>query len=210
MDVPMKERDAAKLRPWAGQFPYVNGGLFGSNGTKDARSTVPKFTQIARSYLLHIGSLDWTQINPDIFGSMIQAVADDEERGALGMHYTSVPNILKVLKPLFLDDLHGQLKEGSVLHLLTSSLHTRCFHIKHIVANRTVFDPLDNFFHHLQWNKKPFPWLARPMAGFAALLQDRRDVSAFSNLQISLIVLQTESLTGIHRRDIDTIRMPTA
>ncbi len=112
MDVPMKERDAAKLRSWAGQFPYVNGGLFGSNGSKDARSTVPKFTQIARSYLLHIGTLDWTQINPDIFGSMIQAVADDEERGALGMHYTSVPNILKVLNPLFLDDLHAQLKEA--------------------------------------------------------------------------------------------------
>jgi hypothetical protein len=47
------------------------------------------------------GSLNWKQINPDIFGSMIQAVADDEERGALGMHYTSVPNILKVLNPLF-------------------------------------------------------------------------------------------------------------
>ena len=46
----------------------------------------------------------WREINPDIFGSMIQAVADEEERGALGMHYTSVPNILKVLNPLFLDD----------------------------------------------------------------------------------------------------------
>ena len=62
---------------------------------------MPKFSKIARSYLLHIGGLDWTKINPDIFGSMIQAVADDEERGELGMHYTSVPNILKVLDPLF-------------------------------------------------------------------------------------------------------------
>ena len=59
---------------------------------------MPRFSKIARSYLLHIGGLDWKQINPDIFGSMIQAVAEDEERGALGMHYTSVPNILKVLK----------------------------------------------------------------------------------------------------------------
>ena len=72
MDVPTKARDAAKLRPWAGQFPYVNGGLFG-NANKETGSprpasgrgaggeglgTVPKFTQIARSYLLHIGSLD--------------------------------------------------------------------------------------------------------------------------------------------------------
>ena len=73
---------------------------------------VPRFSKIARSYLLHIGNLDWTKINPDIFGSMIQAVADDEERGALGMHYTSVPNILKVLNPLFLDDLRAKLEEA--------------------------------------------------------------------------------------------------
>jgi type II restriction/modification system DNA methylase subunit YeeA len=73
---------------------------------------VPRFSKIARSYLNHIGSLDWQKINPDIFGSMIQAVADDEERGALGMHYTSVPNILKVLNPLFLDDLRAKLEEA--------------------------------------------------------------------------------------------------
>ncbi|MGE9502742.1 hypothetical protein ACQP3D_30665, partial [Escherichia coli] len=69
-------------------------------------------SKIARSYLLHVGSLDWTKINPDIFGSMIQAIAEDEERGELGMHYTSVPNILKVLNPLFLDDLRAQLDEA--------------------------------------------------------------------------------------------------
>jgi hypothetical protein len=80
-----------RLPSWADKFPYVNGGLF--SGATD----VPRFTRMARTYLLHTGSLNWKQINPDIFGSMIQAVADDEERGALGMHYTSVPNILKVL-----------------------------------------------------------------------------------------------------------------
>ena len=63
--------------------------------------------------MLHIGSLDWTKINPDIFGSMIQAVADEDERGELGMHYTSVPNILKVLNPLFLDELRRKLSDAS-------------------------------------------------------------------------------------------------
>ena len=67
----------------------VDGGLF--SGSVD----VPRSSKIARSYLLHVGSLDWTKINPDIFGCMIQSVADDEERGALGMHYASVPNILR-------------------------------------------------------------------------------------------------------------------
>ena len=96
MNTPIKDRAAANLRPWADVFPYVNGGLF--SGSLE----VPRFSRIARSYLLHIGGLDWTKINPDIFGSMIQAVAEDEERGALGLHYTSIPNILKVLNPLFL------------------------------------------------------------------------------------------------------------
>src|SRR5699024_11513056 len=71
---------------------------------------VPVFSRIARTYLVHAGELNWREINPDIFGSMIQAVADEEERGALGMHYTSVPNILKVLNPLFLDALREQLQ----------------------------------------------------------------------------------------------------
>ena len=112
---------------WAGSFPYVNGDLF--SGVE-----VPRFSKIARSYLLHIGNLDWTKINPDIFGSMIQAVAEDEERGALGMHYTSVPNILKVLNPLFLDDLRGKLLEAGDNPRMLLNLRNRMARIR-------VFDP---------------------------------------------------------------------
>ena len=95
---------------------------------------VPRFSQIARSYLIHVGRLDWTKINPDIFGSMIQAVADDEERGALGMHYTSVPNILKVLNPLFLDDLRAKLEEAGDNARKLLNLRKR-------IARIRVFDP---------------------------------------------------------------------
>lgn len=104
MNIKFKDRDAAepRLPNWAAAFPYVNGGLFSGS------TEVPRFTRIARTYLSHAANLNWKEINPDIFGSMIQAVADDEERGALGMHYTSVPNILKVLNPLFLDDLRTE------------------------------------------------------------------------------------------------------
>jgi hypothetical protein len=106
MNTKAADRAAANIPRWADAYPYVNGGLF--SGSLD----VPRFNKIARSYLLHIGNLDWKKINPDIFGSMIQAVAEDEERGALGMHYTSVPNILKVLNPLFLDDLRAKRQEA--------------------------------------------------------------------------------------------------
>ncbi len=128
MDTAIQKRASAKLPRWADVFPYVNGHLF--SGSVD----VPRFSRIARSYLLHIGNLDWTKINPDIFGSMIQAVADDEERGALGMHYTSVPNILKVLNPLFLDDLRGKLDEAGDNMRKLRNLRNR-------MAKIRVFDP---------------------------------------------------------------------
>jgi len=128
MNVRMEDRPAAGVRSWAAVFPYVNGGLF--SGSMD----VPRFSRPARAYLLHVGNLDWTKINPDIFGSMIQAVADDEERGALGMHYTSVPNILKVLNPLFLDELRAQLEEAA-------GNGRKLLNLRNRLARIRVFDP---------------------------------------------------------------------
>ncbi|WP_116893263.1 class I SAM-dependent DNA methyltransferase [Pseudomonas savastanoi] len=130
MNIQRAERATAQSRlpNWAISFPYVNGGLFsGSAG-------VPRFSRMARTYLLHAGNLNWQKINPDIFGSMIQAVADDEERGALGMHYTSVPNILKVLNPLFLDDLRAQLDAAGDNKAKLLNLRKRMARIR-------VFDP---------------------------------------------------------------------
>ncbi len=128
MNTRIADRAAAKLPRWADVFPYVNGGLFSGS------TEVPRFSKIARSYLLSIGSLDWKKINPDIFGSMIQAVADDDERGALGMHYTSVPNILKVLNPLFLDELRQQLEEAGDSQRMLFNLRKRMSKIR-------IFDP---------------------------------------------------------------------
>ncbi|MFP4386970.1 MAG: class I SAM-dependent DNA methyltransferase, partial [Alphaproteobacteria bacterium] len=128
MNVKPEDRKAEKIKNWANPFPYVNGGLFSGS------TEVPKFTKIARSYLLHVGRLDWKKINPDIFGSMIQAVADDEERGSLGMHYTSVPNILKVLNPLFLDDLNEKLEDAGDNPRKLLNLRKRLSRIR-------VFDP---------------------------------------------------------------------
>ncbi|WP_193521066.1 DNA methyltransferase [Limnospira fusiformis] len=105
-----------------------------SSGRGAGGEGVPRFNKIARSYLLHVGNLDWKKINPDIFGSMIQAVADEEERGALGMHYTSVPNILKVLNPLFLDDLRSQLEAAGENRRKLLNLRQR-------LAKIRVFDP---------------------------------------------------------------------
>lgn len=81
------------------RFPYVNGGLFKEH------VPVPTLSRRTRTLMLRCGEYNWKEINPDIFGSMIQAVVNPEVRSGMGIHYTSVPNIMKVIKPLFLDEL---------------------------------------------------------------------------------------------------------
>jgi len=118
-----------QLPDFLANFPYVNGGLFADN------IAAPMFSRKSRRMLIECGSeLDWSDINPDIFGSMIQAVVHPDQRGGMGMHYTSVTNIMKVIEPLFLDDLYEELDkvEGSSIKL--QKLQQRLGEIK-------IFDP---------------------------------------------------------------------
>lgn len=107
--VMMNENGESKLRKNAAthvaKFPYVNGGLFESN------FKIPLFTKRTRRILLECGKLDWSEINPDIFGSMFQAVIDPKQRRNHGQHYTSVPNIMKVTQPLFVEPLERELNQ---------------------------------------------------------------------------------------------------
>ncbi|MDR2169326.1 MAG: hypothetical protein LBP59_04220, partial [Planctomycetaceae bacterium] len=81
------------------KFPYVNGDLF------EERLEIADFDSGMRETLLDCCRLDWSKISPAIFGAMFQSVMDNELRHDLGAHYTSEENILKVIRPLFLDDL---------------------------------------------------------------------------------------------------------
>lgn len=102
MDCDLRNSDTLSIIK---QFPYVNGGLFAKH------IQIPKMGVKARKIIIECGELDWKDINPDIFGSMIQAVVNPEERANQGMHYTSVPNIMKVINPLFLDELREEYKK---------------------------------------------------------------------------------------------------
>lgn len=99
-----KITDRPNLPDYLKVFPYVNGGLFQEN------TRIPKFTTKSRDYLIQNSELDWSQINPDIFGSMVQAVLRNDDKNDNTEHFTSVPNILKVIKPLFLDGLYEEFK----------------------------------------------------------------------------------------------------
>ena len=102
MDLSLRHSDIPSI---VKQFPYVNGGLFSKH------IQIPRMGAKARRIIIECGELDWKDINPDIFGSMIQAVVNPEERANQGMHYTSVPNIMKVINPLFMDELRKSYNE---------------------------------------------------------------------------------------------------
>ena len=110
------------------EFPYVNGGLF--SDTHARQSAVPTFSAKSRQKLIELGTKSWKEINPDIFGSMFQGVVDDEKRAELGMHYTSVPNIMKVIRPLFLDDLYAEFEKAKGSEAKLNKLLSRLYQLR--------------------------------------------------------------------------------
>lgn len=119
------DSDRGELPDYLAHFPYVNGGLFAD----DIPS--PVFSAKSRRMLIECGrELDWSDINPDIFGSMIQAVVHPDQRGGMGMHYTSVTNIMKVIEPLFLNDLYEELEKVESSETRLKKLQRRLGEIK--------------------------------------------------------------------------------
>lgn len=129
MNVPDRER--RNIPAHINGFPYVNGGLFADD------LEIPAFNKRAKRLLIEAAQLDWREINPDIFGSMIQAIVHPDMRGDLGMHYTSVPNIMKVLQPLFLMSLEEEFAEAHEHREERSRLNKLLTRISKI----RVFDP---------------------------------------------------------------------
>ncbi len=123
-----KDSDRLKFASHFLEFPYVNGGLFETN------IKLPTFSASSRKLIIECGKLNWDSINPDIFGSMIQAVVHPGQRENLGMHYTSVPNIMKVIEPLFLNDLYEELENSKSDIKKLTKLRERVSKIK-------IFDP---------------------------------------------------------------------
>jgi len=122
------ENQRVGLPEYLNAFPYVNGGLFAE------KHSAPNFSYSSRKAIIESGSLSWADINPDIFGSMFQAVNHADNRGTLGQHFTSVPNIMKVIEPLFLNDLKEEFENARGNNNKLNQLLYRLKNIK-------VFDP---------------------------------------------------------------------
>ncbi|MDD4362050.1 MAG: N-6 DNA methylase, partial [Bacteroidales bacterium] len=128
------EKERKDLPAYLQAFPYVNGGLFAKP------IPAPRFSRRSRQAIIDGGELQWKEINPDIFGSMFQAVVSVDQRGNLGQHYTSVPNIMKVIEPLFLNELFEEF-EKAVQTQHTTSRQKILKVLLHRLSKIKLFDP---------------------------------------------------------------------
>lgn len=134
LDTPPEKRSEA-LPVHLASFPYVNGGLF------QADEPIPDFDIRTRRLLLECGKLNWSEINPDIFGSMFQSVIDPKQRSRLGQHYTSVPNIMKAIKPLFLDELQTAFQDIFKRYPSNEGRLKALYSLSMRLGNIKIFDP---------------------------------------------------------------------
>jgi hypothetical protein len=118
----------ANFPDYLNAFPFVNGGLF------EKQIAAPNFSRKSRAAVIQAGEQNWSAINPDIFGSMFQAVIGADQRGNLGQHYTSVPNIMKVIEPLFLNELYEEFEKHKANERKLNELLVRISKLK-------IFDP---------------------------------------------------------------------
>ncbi|MGV0351292.1 DNA methyltransferase [Corynebacterium guaraldiae] len=170
LDTAKADDKPANLR----DFPYVNGRLF----SETADISVPKFTGKARQHLIELGNLNWKDINPDIFGSMFQAVVTPGQRSDMGQHYTSVPNILKTIEPLFLDELKDEFDASFDSIPRLNRLYDRIALIK-------VFDPACGSGNFLVIAYKELRRLEHSILERLALLDQRHSV-LWSDSRISI------------------------
>jgi len=127
LDTPPEKRPKA-LDEQMAEFPYVNGKLFAE------ALPLSDFNKTMRDLLIQAAELDWSQISPAIFGSLFQSVMDAKLRRNLGAHYTTEKNILKLIKPLFLDGLYEEFERAK-----GTPAKLKAFHMK--LANLRFMDP---------------------------------------------------------------------
>lgn len=162
------------------EFPFVNGTIF--NTTKH-NIVVPDFNAQARHLLLECVKSDWGEINPDIFGTMFQGIVDPEKREHNGMDYTSVPNIMKVIEPLFLDELHERFDE---IYNTPSELKELLVRIRDI----KIFDPACGSGNFLIIAYKQLRLLENAILSRLDELKNDRKTSKANQNQNSLFVLE--------------------
>lgn len=179
----LDKRDKAAYPSYIQQFPYVNGHLFAD------KHPIPKLNAKVRRLILECGDQNnWAEINPDIFGSMFQAVKDSKDRSGLGQHYTSVPNIMKVINPLFMDGLEEEFQKSYNDQKRLEKLQLRLSKIH-------IFDPAcgsGNFLIIALKQLKLFEM---------KIIKRLADLNKSLNMQMNLSIIQLKQFYGIEIDD---------
>ena len=190
----IRENAPDDMPQWASRFPWVNGGLFAGD------IEVPRFNRTAFRTLCEATSLRWNEINADIFGSMIQVIVDPAHRHETGMHYTSVPNILKVLDPLFLDDLRAEAARPALAD--ASREKTRLKALLTRLSKLRVFDPAcgsGNFlviaYQELRKIERQALDRLRALTGHAPGIWSHIDLTNFYGIELSDFAAETAKLS---------------
>lgn len=179
----LDEKDKTKYPQYMQDFPYVNGRLF-----RD-RTRIPELTAKVRELILECGDQNnWKEINPDIFGSMFQAVKTEKVRSGLGQHYTSVPNIMKVINPLFMDELREEFEKSYDNVNKLKSLQLRLSKIR-------VFDPACGSGNFLIIAYKQMKLLEMD------IIKRIQEVSGEKDFQMNLSVIELRQFYGIEIDD---------
>lgn len=178
----LDKRDKSRYPSYIQQFPYVNGHLFAD------KFPIPTLTAKVRRLILECGDQNWKEINPDIFGSMFQAVKDSKDRSGLGQHYTSVPNIMKVINPLFMDSLRKDFQDAYNNTKKLQKLQVRLSKIR-------IFDPACGSGNFLVIALKQLKLFEMD------ILQRMVDLHKSGLLKMNLSVIQLKQFYGIEIDD---------
>lgn len=179
----LDKQDKFEYPQYIQKFPYVNGKLF-----RD-RIHIPELTAKTRELMIECGDHNnWKEINPDIFGSMFQAVKTAEVRSGLGQHYTSVPNIMKVINPLFMDDLREEYEKAKDSVNKLKSLQLRLSKIR-------IFDPACGSGNFLIIAFKQMKLLEMD------IIKRIQEISGEKDFQMNLSVIELKQFYGIEIDD---------
>lgn len=201
LNTPLNQRQSS-LDESIASLPYVNGGLF-AEGIQ-----TPYFTGSMRSELLTAMQLDWSKVSPAIFGSMFQGVMDAKERRNLGAHYTSEKNILRVIKPLFLDDLYDEFAAALVSGPRKKFDELRKFQDK--LAGLKFLDPACGAGNFLVITYRELRRLEHKVVAQLAKNRDQQDMFASAGEGVGTLKVNVDQMYGIEIEEFPSLIARTA
>ncbi|MEO7904770.1 MAG: DNA methyltransferase, partial [Candidatus Saccharimonadales bacterium] len=178
-------------------LPYVNGGLFAES------IQTPYFNSTMRRDLLISMELDWSKVSPAIFGSMFQGVMDEKQRRNLGAHYTSEKNILRVIKPLFLDDLYSEFAVATAAGPRKKYDELRKLQDK--IANLKFLDPACGSGNFLIISYRELRKLEHKIVAILAKNADQQDMFASAGAGVGSLKVNVDQMYGIEIEEFPSL-----